>query len=377
MHTDWSEVRVRRLARHFLLDRAPAGKLVGVVGGVCGIHAQVLTAGELSLGIRVNGITRTDVRRALWEERSLVKTWGVRGTVHLYPAGEVAMWVAAARASGREQDQRRLKFLGITPALLETLIEEAGRAVDGRRLTLKELGAELVRRLPWSAEHASTAFGAGSWPKWRVGVGHAAGRGLLVFGPNRGPEVTFVSPREWLGGWPRVDVDAAVVEVLRRYLRTYGPSTANEFAQWLAIHPRRARAALAEIAGELEEVEVEGEPRLDLPGEPAKARRSVRLLPHFDAYLRGFHPRRELTAGHAERSAGGTGQAPVLLVDGMVAGVWQRQAKGRRLQVRVDTFVKLSKAQLAELEGEARRVSAFDGLEAELSLGPVRVRAHL
>lgn len=375
----WDEVRTRRLARHHLLGRASADQLVDVVGDACGIHAQIITAAELSLATRVDGITRSTVRNALWEERRLIKTWGIRGTIHLYPADEAPIWIAAARASDRDADERRLTARGLTRAQLEHIIEAIAGALDGHRLSLDELGRVVVSQLPWSARQTAQAFGGSEWPQWRVGLGHAAARGLLCFGPNRGARVTFVRPNQWFGMWREVDSEAALVEVLRRFLRAYGPATVAEFAQWAAIHPRRARKAVSAVATELEEIDVEGEQRLDLADEAETPRpaRSVRLLPHFDAYLRGFHPRRALTGGYAERAGGGTGTIPVLLVDGTVAGIWQRRATRQRVEVRVDPFVKLSDRQLAELKSEAGRLAAFDALALDLTLGPVTARAHL
>src|SRR5207302_2160283 len=87
-----SGVTARRMARHALA--APAADLgpAGVAGVLCGAHAQVLSAAELSIGRRIAGATRTDVRRALWVERTLVKTFGPRGTIHLLPAADLPMW---------------------------------------------------------------------------------------------------------------------------------------------------------------------------------------------------------------------------------------------------------------------------------------------
>src|SRR5258708_24288524 len=82
----WQEVRGRRLARHALLAPAPKERFVEVVRAVCGIHAQMLSAAELSVGIRVVGVTRQDVRTELWQRRGLVKTPCPRGTTpHLPP----------------------------------------------------------------------------------------------------------------------------------------------------------------------------------------------------------------------------------------------------------------------------------------------------
>ena len=92
----WNEVRMRRLGRSHLLKRAPAKRLVNVVRDVCGIQAQVTASAELQLAARVDGITQPDVRHALWEQRLLVKTWTLRGTLHLHPANELRLWTAGS-----------------------------------------------------------------------------------------------------------------------------------------------------------------------------------------------------------------------------------------------------------------------------------------
>jgi hypothetical protein len=106
----------------------------------------------------------------------------------------------------------------------------------------------------------------------------------------------------------------------------------------------------------------------------------VRLLPHFDCYAIGCHPRnRLLPAAWAARVPPRTtpSQLPLLLVDGTVAGVWQRATKGTRLVVRVEPFAPLNRRQHALLEEEARRIGAILGAEAALEIGPIPIRPHL
>jgi Winged helix DNA-binding domain len=71
------------MARHALAERATGPGPAGIARVLCGAHAQVLSTAELSIGRRIAGATRTDVQRALWQERTLVKTFGPRGTIHL------------------------------------------------------------------------------------------------------------------------------------------------------------------------------------------------------------------------------------------------------------------------------------------------------
>ena len=87
----WAQACARRLERHGLAVPSRDATPADVAAAVCGAHAQVLSAGELSIGVRLARATRTDVRTALWGERSLVKTFGPRGTVHLLPTRDLPM----------------------------------------------------------------------------------------------------------------------------------------------------------------------------------------------------------------------------------------------------------------------------------------------
>jgi hypothetical protein len=93
----WEMACRRRLARHSLLEPMPKDRLVDAVRTVGGIQAQILSAAELAIGMRVAGVTRRDVQAALWERHALVKTYGPRGTLHLLPADELSLWMAALR----------------------------------------------------------------------------------------------------------------------------------------------------------------------------------------------------------------------------------------------------------------------------------------
>ena len=81
----WLQVHAFRLTRHHLLKRVPNKDLVPVVGDIGGVQAQVMSAAELQIGVRVNSTVK-DVRTALWMDKTLVKTWLMRGTLHLVPA---------------------------------------------------------------------------------------------------------------------------------------------------------------------------------------------------------------------------------------------------------------------------------------------------
>src|SRR5206468_811152 len=99
--TTWSRVLALRLARHHLAERTTPDRLVDVVGEMVGLHAQVMSAAELQAAARIDGLRPADVRDALWERRSLVKTWAFRQTLHILAADDLPDFVVAARSLER------------------------------------------------------------------------------------------------------------------------------------------------------------------------------------------------------------------------------------------------------------------------------------
>ncbi|PSL57580.1 winged helix DNA-binding protein [Saccharothrix carnea] len=355
----------RRLRRHSLVE--PSADPVAVVRAMCGAHAQVMSAAELSIGIRTT-LTRQRVRDAVWVDRALVKTRGPRGTVHLLPAADLPMWTGALSAL-----PQRLRLL--TEEQTAEVVAAIADALRDDELTGDELTEAVVARTgAWAGERVMEAFGGTPWPRWVEAMGVASNRGAMCFAPNKGRKVAYTSPRRWLPGFAPAAEGA--VELLHAYLRSYGPATEAHFARWLAA-PKRWVDALFERA-DVELVEGGWVVRGDTswPDEPPGG---VRLLPYFDAYVVGSHPREVVFPGRAfERalSGGQAGNFPVVLVDGVVAGVWHQKRSGRRIVVTVELFGGLSRAGAAELDREVARVGEFLEGRSELVLGPVSVGGH-
>jgi hypothetical protein len=378
----WSGVTARRMARHALAEPATDLGPAGIAGVLCGAHAQVLSAAELSIGRRIAGATRADVQRALWEERTLVKTFGPRGTIHLLPTADLPMWTGALSALPPSVPTHP-EGVRFTPEQAEEVIAAIGDALADTELTVDELTAAIADRAGrWAVEQTMEAF-QGRWPRWRQLTSTAAHRGVLCFGPGRGRKVTYTNPRRWLPGFRPADGDAALRTLVSRYLYAYGPAMPQHFAKWLSIPPRYAAGLFAKLAGELEHVELDGEPGWAVAGDtgtPLRPHRGIRLLPYFDAYVVAGQPREQLYPGVAATRAltpsGQAGNYPVLLVDGVVGGVWHLRRSGRKFAITVEPLRELTAPQLRQLGGEADLVGAVMGATATLTVSTVTVGPH-
>lgn len=327
-----------------------------------GIHAQVQASAELQLAARIDNITQQDVRDALWRDRTLVKAWTLRGTLHLHPAGELPLWFAARRAVEGElpdglkpwPDPKGLVHPAVSADELTEIQAAVWDSFEGRALLRDELAAEVVRRV-------------GKKHEGRLRSGFAFFTDQLVQGPPQGNKITLARPDQWIDGWQPVDEKAAVREVLRRYLSVYGPARPIDFRAWFGDVPFDVL--------DVEEVDVEGHRAFVLAGDTEfpEAQRAVRLLPEYDVYVMGFRERerlvpervREQVAAHGRGRYEGPAGVRFLLVDGVTAGLWERKKSAKRIEVKVAPARRVRRA---DLQREVERYGAFLGLEPVLTV---------
>ncbi len=371
----WPEAAGRRLARHGLLG--PLASVPAACAAMCGAHAQIASAADLSIGLRVAGITKREIAAALWTERSIVKTIGPRGTWHLVPAADLPTWCAALAAvptqPGLPPDVR------LDSAQTDAVLAAIDAALAEGERTIDELDELVPARCgAWAGEPTMPAFG-GFWPRWRQAIAAAGRRGVLCGGPVRGRRVSYAHARRWLPAWVDVDTDAALARVVHDFLHAYGPATSAQFAQWLAAPKPWAAELFARL--ELDAVELAGERAWVNAGDTAPGGQpsGVRLLPYFDAFVVGSHPRSLLFPGHAaERALAGSqaGNFPVLLVGAEVAGVWHSKRSGNRVAITVEALRRLGGGHLRELDEQVERIAAILRGRADLTLGAVTVGPH-
>jgi hypothetical protein len=329
-----------------------------------GIQAQVMSAAEVAIAARVDDLTPRDVQSALWQDRTLVKTWAMRATLHLLPATELPLYVAARSISATRNWLNYFTYYGFTPTQYEAFLAAVPQVLGSEPMTREQLAAAVAAHI--GAPELGPLLLASSWGSlWKP----SAWRGDLCFGPNQGRNVTFVRPSAWLGSWQPVDPQLALLEIARRYLRAYGPATPEDFARWWGggAGLGAARKLFRALAGELEAVEVEGWPAYALrttlePMQSLEPAGVVRLLPLFDAYTLGLGRDLEPVLPSAYKSRVFRSQgwiSAVVLVDGRMQGVWEYTTSAAQTSVKVRLFAPPSTATKQGIEAEAERLNAF------------------
>ena len=365
IEVSWDQVRAFRLERSF--DGADG--IVETARRLGGVHAQVMSSAELALAARVDGVAVAAVREALWERRELVKTWAMRGTLHLLPSDDLALWAGALQTrSYLWRTAAWTRYFGVTVEELETLIAAIADVLDGDGLTREQLGVEVGKVAGPRAEELMASG-------WGTLLKPVAMEGRLVFGPNRGRNVAFVDPHHWVGPFEALAVDEAMSEVVRRWLSVYGPGSPLDLARWWGVADGRARKALEQIGDELVEVSVEGRRAFALSADGkalagAKPERRARLLPGFDPFVVGFFPREGLVEPEflprVSRTAGWI--SPVVVVGGKPVGVWKHAVRKGTMQITVEPFGKLPATRVRELSADAERLAASLGAKPSIML---------
>ena len=364
------QVLAWRLERHFL-EPIGSPRVTDVVDRLCGVQAQVASSAELAIRIRRESSTSDDVRRALREGR-LLKTWAMRGALHLVTP-ELGPSLLAVVASGRAWERPSWqRAFGLTTDVMDRFRDATRVILDGRHLTRQELGAEISGRK--GLEHLGEGLASG----WGTLLKPLAFQGELCFGPSRGNRVTFTRPETASSRWPGMPpLDEAAPRVMAAYLGAYGPTTIDRLGAWLAggwFGLRQLRGWLEALGSDLATVEVDGATAFALAGDVhaiASARRSnaVRLLPGFDQWVLGPGTADGVVTPK-ERRAEVSRQAgwisPVVIVGGVVRGTWDLSAE----RVAVTWFPEGGRLPRARLAEEVERVSTILGRALVLEVSP-------
>ena len=367
-----NQIRFLRLRAQRLISPL-SNNITGVahlVKELCGIQAQDARAAELAVRVRSTGIVATDVEQARVQERSIIRTWGPRGTLHLLAAEDVGWLLTLLGPVFIAGDRRRRIELGLNE---ETCITLAAALHDILANQGPLTRAELVEQL---AVRTGTRLEGQAAPHF---LARAALEGMICLGPDRGSKSTYVLLADWIGVEPKAQTlsrGAACAELARRYLAAYGPAEPDDFAAWSGLPVSDVRAGWKSIANDLTDIEVAGRPawmlkeHLEWLDEFAMQAPIVRLLPAFDTYLLGYRSRSLVVSSQYARriNAGGGMITPTLLVDGRAAGTWKLKRQKNVVNVALEPFEELAAEMQPLLEAEVQDIGCFVGVPARLQV---------
>jgi hypothetical protein len=372
-----AKVHAWRIERQ-LLGRVKAGTPAEVARTLVGVQAQVTSSAALAIALRSKPARGSqpavEATAAALRARQLVRSWAMRGTLHLFAADDVP---TVAAALGGKDNWRRpawLRWFGVTEPQMDELIDTIGDVLDdGRPRSRAELADEIGGRL--GAKAGKLLLGS-----WGSALKVASDRHYLCQSAEDETGVRFVKASRWIEGWRDADPGEALAALVERYLAAYGPATRKELLRWWGVaRIVDMQPAIARLGDAVTEIEVDGTRAhirtADLEDiqatRPSKG--AVQLVGGFDPFIVGAGLRDQLLpAAHLKRVSRTAGWiSPVVLVDGIAAGVWDSRRVGDRLRITIELFAARDRAVIGAIEAAAQRVAAAQGIVADVGFGPV------
>jgi hypothetical protein len=336
-----AERRARLARRHFLAG--PAGSIDDVVADLVGLHATDPATPYLSLWARLPGFKVADLDAELYERRTLVKHLAMRRTLWTVRAEDMPLIQAAASDRVADNEQRRLvadaqkagitddgdRWLDTACAAVLRHLAECGEA------TAKELRAALPE-LAGRYDYAPGKRWGGETPLAPRVLTVLSVRGDIVRGTNDGAWTTSRPRWTQMADWLSIAADAAEPEVaraelVRRWLRAFGPATVADIKWWFGNTLTWARQALRDI--DAVEVDIDGTAGFALPDD-LEVEPDVdpwcALLPGLDVTTMGWYDRDWYVGEHRGQVFDTNGNGgPTAWWSGRIVGAWGQDADGR------------------------------------------------
>ena len=361
---DVRRIRMAALLVHARPASAPAPSTVGeVVTHFGAMQAQDNASGLWSLGLRLPGSTLADVSAAL-EEPQALRTWPMRGTVHLVPARDAHWMLATTGVRSLSGAARRRAQLGLDDAVADRAVALVGEllAGGGRLSRAQLLDALRERGVPIEGQ-------LGYHILW-----YASQRGVSAIAPDVDGQQTFVLLDEWVPDPVRLDEDEALATLAIRYFRSHGPTTRQDFSGWTGLTVAQCRRAIAAAGDAIatasyDGAEVHADPALLDAASPVPVDDDVHALPGFDEFLLGYKDRSlMLEPGHLDHVVpGGNGMfRSTFERGGRALGTWTRTTKGKKGVVTAIPLVRLSKRDRAAIEASLEPWAHFTGVPLEV-----------
>lgn len=331
-----------------------------VARAVCGLQAQEVNAALLSFRARSTQLTAEDVRSAWFDQGELVRTWCMRGTLHLVARDDLRWMLPLFGLEFIKKTRRRYEQLGLSEAdcLRAVDIIRECLAVDGA-LTREELTGHLTQEgIPTEGQAIIHL------------IRRAALSGIICYGPYWDSKETFIllnlEPSE-------MDEQQLWDQLARRYLAAYGPAQPEDLAKWSGLSISIARRVFDRLSGQLVSVQVGGQVHWmtehqasspDIPEIP------VRLLPAFDTYLLGYQTRDLILDQRFAKQVhpGGGLIHPTVLANNRLIGTWKAHKRKQQTTIQVVPFEPFSPQVIDAVQAQAADIGRFLGQDVSLAL---------
>ena len=354
------DIAKQRLINQGLVKPAlkTAREVVALLGAV---QAQDYAGAKWGIAQRTRGLSDAEIDKEI-DDGTIVRTHVLRPTWHFVAAADIGWMLELTAPRVHAANAYWYRWLEVDDAVVRRSRAVLTKALtEGKHLTRSELGQALTRAKIEVSEPVRLA----------CIVMRAELDGLVCSGARRGKQFTYTLLEERVTKPAKLERDAALAELARRYFTTRGPATIDDFAWWSGLTKADARRGVEAAASHLRHESIESKSYWS-PNNEGATRISTpltHLLPNYDEYIVGLKDRsaygvRLQSAGAKPRTSALSGHS--LIVNGQIVGGWRRTLIGRAVVIEPKPLVRLSEAERHAVGVTARKLGRFLGLTARI-----------
>ncbi|HEX5655737.1 MAG TPA: winged helix DNA-binding domain-containing protein [Polyangiales bacterium] len=350
-------MKARELGRQRLMNLHVASSrcvtAAEAVGALGAMQAQDYQGALWAIGLRVPGSKLADVERAV-EERTIVRSWPMRGTLHFVAAADLRWLLDLLAARVTKAVVRRQAQLELDAPTLRKVDKLLTRELAGKTLTRDALRDAFTR--------AKISPDNGRLYHCLL---HFALEQRICFAVPEGKQPTFALLDEWLPKVVRLSQDEALATLAARYFISHGPATQQDLMRWAMLTAAEAKRGIAAAEG-IVRLDVEGRRYWtgDAQVVPSAATRGTFLLPGFDEYILGYRDRDAiLDAEHKHKIVPGANGVfrPTIVHGGQVLGTWKADASKKAVKLTPTGFATFTTAHQRAFASAAKGYAKFLG----------------
>jgi len=354
-----TKIRLFRLIKNGLLKTFD--NITQCTESLCGIQSQQLTSSYISLFNRVKDLDLNQIKVQLEQERSIIRIWGIRHTLHLYSTKDWPI-ISAAVSDQKSWFEKKIKNVRNDNEIYKSSYNRIIRLVKNKGIISKE---DIQECFP---DKKSFDFFISPWGGILIGLSSA---GIICSIQSSNKKRYFAERNFWLPNlkWRDISSEEANENIFERYLSAYGPAGIEDFAFWKNIPLGLARNIYDRLKKKVMIVKCEGKDLMMLSDEYddfenfTVDHNSVLLLYRFDPLLLAYKDKSLLIdacdykkiwriAGIIEGS---------ILINGFIVGSWKFVRKQKRIIFNVCLFKKIDNSQKLKIKEQLDKISIFLG----------------
>ncbi len=355
-----NDIAHARLANQ-ALTRTEFTTAAEVVGWLVAVQAQEYAGAKAALGLRARGLDDAAVERA-FNAGDILRTHVLRPTWHFVTPADIRWLLKLTGPRVHQANGGMYRRLELDEATLRRCAEVISGALQGGRA----LSRDQLRDALAGAGIATVGGPDRAGQRLAYIVMWAELEGLIASGPRLGKQFSYTLLDERAPAGGPFDRDAALAELAGRYIRSHGPATAADLANWSGLTLTDSRRGIAAARPTLLREEVDGQTVwfADAPRPPRSPSPTAYLLSIYDEYTIGYRDRSAISDAAAGEILAGMGNAlqNVIVLDGRVVGTWRRTLGKEKLGVELNPFRALSEEERVAVAAAGERLAEFFGL---------------